>query len=201
MGGHPAREGQRVVNHASHNADARVADGQASHQAHDKHEGHSPEMFRDRLWVSLVLTVPILYFSTQFQEWFGYEAVTFSGVQWVNPVLATVLFFYAGIVFLKGGFRELRDRAPGMMTLISIAITVAYVYSLAVSLGLDGEPFYWELATLLDVMLLGHWIEMRSVQSASRALEHLASMVPSVAHRLGADGSVEDVPVADLARR
>ena len=186
------------MNHASHDDGARIADGQMSHQAHDKHEGHSPEMFRDRLWVSLVLTVPILYFSTQFQEWFGYEAATFSGVEWVNPVLATVLFFYAGIVFLKGGYRELRDRAPGMMTLISIAITVAYVYSLAVSLGLDGEPFYWELATLLDVMLLGHWIEMRSVQSASRALEHLASMVPSVAHRVSADGSVEDAPVSAL---
>ncbi|MGZ5385435.1 MAG: heavy metal translocating P-type ATPase, partial [Acidimicrobiia bacterium] len=160
--------------------------------------GHSPEMFRDRLWVSLALTVPILYFSTQIQEWFGYEAVTFGGDQWVNPILATVLFFYAGIVFLRGGYRELRDRVPGMMTLISIAITVAYVYSVAVSLGLDGMPFYWELATLLDVMLLGHWIEMRSIKSASRALEHLASMVPDLAHRIGSGGSVEDVPVADL---
>ena len=186
------------MNHVSHNDGARITDGHMSHQAHDKHEGHSPEMFRDRLWVSLVLTVPILYFSTLFQEWFGYEAATFGGVEWVNPVLATVLFFYAGIVFLKGGYRELRDRAPGMMTLISIAITVAYIYSLAVSLGLDGEPFYWELATLLDVMLLGHWIEMRSVQSASRALEDLASMVPSVAHRVSADGSVEDAPVSAL---
>jgi len=170
----------------------------SEHEGHDKHEGHSPEMFRDRLWVSLALTVPILYFSTQIQEWFGYQAATFTGDQWVNPILATVLFFYAGIVFLRGGYRELRDRVPGMMTLISIAITVAYAYSLAVSLGLDGKPFYWELATLLDVMLLGHWIEMRSIQSASRALEHLASMVPSVAHRIGTSGSVEDVPVVDL---
>ena len=165
---------------------------------HDKHEGHSPEMFRDRLWASLLLTVPILYFSTQFQEWFGYRAIDFPGVTLVNPVLATVLFVYGGLVFLKGGRAELRDRVPGMMTLISIAITVAYVYSMAVSFGLDGEPFFWELATLLDVMLLGHWMEMRSVQSASRALEHLASMVPSNAHRLMPDGATLDVPVSDL---
>ena len=166
---------------------------------HDKHEGHSPEMFRDRLWVSLVLTVPILYFSTQIQDWFGYQAIEFTGVGWVNPVLATVLFVYGGTVFLKGGLSELRNRLPGMMTLISIAITVAYVYSLAVSLGLDGKPFFWELATLLDVMLLGHWMEMRSVQSAGRALEDLASMVPSVAHRLTASGATEDADVTDLS--
>jgi Cu2+-exporting ATPase len=187
------------MDHTGHHAVPPTMAGHGADHGHDKHEGHSPEMFRDRLWVSLALTVPILYFSTQIQEWFGYKAVTFGGDQWVNPILATVLFFYAGIVFLRGGYRELKDRVPGMMTLISIAITVAYVYSLAVSLGLDGMPFYWELATLLDVMLLGHWMEMRSVQSAGRALEHLASMVPDVAHRIGSGGSVEDVPVAELA--
>ncbi|MDF1596349.1 MAG: heavy metal translocating P-type ATPase [Acidimicrobiia bacterium] len=186
------------MTHSGHDPVVPTTAGDDANQSHDKHEGHSPEMFRDRLWVSLALTVPILYFSTQIQEWFGYQAVTFPGDAWVSPILATVLFFYGGIVFLRGGYRELRDRVPGMMVLISIAITVAYVYSVAVSLGLDGKPFYWELATLLDVMLLGHWMEMRSVQSASRALEHLASMVPSVAHRVGVDGAVGDVPVADL---
>lgn len=165
---------------------------------HDKHEGHSPDMFRDRLAVSLALTVPILYLSEQFQDWFGYEAVSFPGDGLVVPILSTILFVYAGSVFLQGGYRELRDRAPGMMTLISLAITVAYVYSLAVSLGLSGKPFYWELATLLDVMLLGHWIEMRSIQSASRALEHLAAMVPDTAHRVTDDGSIAEVPVASL---
>ncbi len=169
-----------------------------THEGHDKHEGHTPEMFRDRLWVSLLLTVPILYFSEQIQAWFGFEAIDFPGRSWVNPILATVLFFYAGIVFLRGGRHELKARAPGMMILISLAITVAYVYSLAVSLGLDGDPFYWELATLLDVMLLGHWMEMRSVQTASRALEELAELVPSTAHRLEADGSVVDVAVESL---
>ena len=155
-------------------------------------------MFRDRLWVSLILTVPILYFSEQIQEWFGYEAVSFPGRDWVNPVLATILFAYAGSVFLQGGLRELRSRTPGMMTLISIAISVAYLYSLAVSLGVDGTPFYWELATLLDVMLLGHWMEMRSVQSASRALDHLAAMVPSVVHIIDDAGQIEDGDVADV---
>ena len=165
----------------------------------DRHEGHKPEMFRDRLLVSLVLTGPILYFSDQIQEWFSYEAVSFPGDSLVSPVLATVLFVYAGGLFLRGGLREFRARQPGMDTLISMAITVAYGYSVAVSLGVEGDDFYWELATLLDVMLVGHWIEMRSVQSASRALEHLADMVPTIAHRVASDGSVEDVPVASVS--
>ena len=165
---------------------------------HDKHEGHSPAMFRDRLWASLALTSPILYFSEQIQDWFSYEAVSFTGSDWVSPVLATFLFVYAGSVFLKGAERELRDRLPGMMTLISLAISVAYLYSIAVSLGLDGKPFYWELATLLDVMLLGHWMEMKSIQSASTALEHLAAMVPQNAHLVAASGAVTDVLVTSL---
>lgn len=168
------------------------------HDGHDKHEGHNPEMFRDRLLVSLALTVPILYFSEQFQDWFNYRAAEFAGVGWINPILATFLFVYAGTVFLKGGRNEIRDRVPGMMTLIAIAISVAYFYSLAVSLGVEGEPFYWELATLLDVMLLGHWIEMRSVQSASKALDDLAAMVPTVAHLVDDSGSVTDVQVDSL---
>lgn len=180
-------------------AGAHGAPGHGSNGAHDKHEGHRPEMFRDRLGVSLILTVPILYLSTQFQNWFGYDAVEFPGDGLVSPLLATVLFVYAGSVFLQGGWREVRSRQPGMMVLISIAISVAYFFSLAVSLGFDGEPFYWELATLLDVMLLGHWIEMRSVQAASRALAHLAEMLPTVAHRLNDRGELEDVAVAGLS--
>ena len=183
---------------ASRAHDAHAEPGHDAPEGHDKHEGHSPEMFRDRLLLSLLLTVPILYLSTQIQDWFGYSAVEFSGDGWVNPILATVLFLYGGGVFLKGGARELAARLPGMMTLISLAISVAYAYSVAVSLGLEGKPFYWELATLLDVMLLGHWIEMRSVQSASAALEHLAEMVPQVAHLVRPDGTVHDIAVADL---
>jgi Cu2+-exporting ATPase len=177
------------------------AHGSASsvdHGAHDKHEGHSPDMFRDRLLFSLVLTVPILYFSPQIQEWFGYDALAFPGSELVAPLLATVLFFYGGGPFLKGAVREWRDRRPGMMTLIAVAITVAYTYSLAVTFGFPGDDFYWELATLIDVMLLGHWVEMRSVVSASSALDELAAMVPDVAHRIADDGSITDVPVAEL---
>ncbi len=190
------REHDAMAGHPGHVAGH---DSGTNHDAvsHDKHQGHTPQMFRDRLWVSLLLTVPILYFSEQIQIWFGYEAVDFPGSDWVNPVLATFLYFYAGSVFLRGGYREVKARRPGMMTLISIAISVAYFYSLAVSFGLDGDPFYWELATLLVVMLLGHWIEMRSVQAASTALHDLAGMVPATALRISGD-SVEEVDVASL---
>ncbi|HEX5631542.1 MAG TPA: heavy metal translocating P-type ATPase [Acidimicrobiia bacterium] len=176
----------------------RVTASEESTRAHDKHAGHTPEMFRDRLWISLVLTVPIVYLSGHFQEWFDYRAIEFPGDDLITPVAATVLFAYAGIVFLRGALGELRARVPGMMTLISLAITVAYGYSLAITFGLAGEPLYWELATLLDVMLLGHWLEMRSIVAASRALDHLAAMVPAVAHHVAPDGMVHDVPVDSL---
>jgi Cu2+-exporting ATPase len=181
--------------HGEHEADPASHD---EHAGHDKHAGHSPEMFRDRLLVSLLLTVPILYFSPQIQEWFGYEAVSFPGSEWVTTVLATLLFFYGGGPFLKGAAAEMRVRRPGMMTLITIAITVAYTYSVAVSFGFEGDDFYWELATLIDVMLLGHWIEMRSVVSASSALDELAAMVPDVAHRFDETGEITDVEVGEL---
>jgi Cu2+-exporting ATPase len=154
-------------------------------------------MFRDRFFVSLLLTLPILYFSEHLQDWFGYRAAQFPGSAWVNPVLGTILYFYGGLVFLKGALRELRARTPGMMTLIALGITAAYGYSLAVSLGLPGKPFYWELATLIDVMLLGHWLEMASVQAASRALEELSKLMPTTAHRIVGD-RIEDIPVSAL---
>ena len=172
--------------------------GHEGHGGHDKHEGHSPAMFRNRLWFSLVLTVPILYFSESFQGWFGYEAFAFPGVAWLVPILATAVFLYGGMPFLKGARHELADRAPAMMTLIALAITVAYGFSLAVSLGFEGTPFYWELATLIDVMLLGHWIEMGSIQNASRALDELTKLMPSVAHRYVDGGGTEDVSLDAL---
>src|SRR5690606_17997846 len=162
-----------------------------------KHAGHSPTMFRDRFWLSLVLTLPILYFSEQFQQWCSYSAASFPGSEWVNPVLGTILFFYGGLVFLQSARHEIAARRPGMMTLISLAITVAYVYSMAIAFGLPGMQFFWELATLIVIMLLGHWIEMASVQGASRALENLASLLPSVAHRYTENG-LEDVDVGEL---
>jgi len=192
--------GTGMTSHAPSNTDEHQhrSASSAEHGNHDKHEGHSPNMFRDRLLFSLVLTAPILYFSPQIQVWFGYGAVTFPGSGLITPVLASVLFFYGGGPFLKGAVREWRDRRPGMMTLIAVAITVAYTYSLAVTFGFPGDDFYWELATLIDVMLLGHWVEMRSIVSASSALDDLAAMVPDIAHRVEDDGSTIDVPVSDL---
>ena len=167
------------------------------HGGHDAHAHHSPEMFRDKFWFSLALTVPILYFSQEIQNWFGFQAVSFPGVEWVNPVLGTILFLYGGLVFLQGARHELADRQPGMMTLISLAIIVAYGYSMAVAFGAPGMSLFWELATLIVIMLLGHWLEMTSVQGASRALEHLASLVPNTATRIIA-GKTEVLPVSEL---
>jgi Cu2+-exporting ATPase len=166
------------------------------HQGHDKHSGHSLEMFKQRFFISLLLTLPILYLDPHFQEWFNYQAIKFPGSDWISPILSVVLYFYGGWVFIQGGWRELHSRI-GMMTLVALAITVAFIYSLAVTLGLPGMPFYWELATLIDVMLLGHWIEMASVQGASQALAHLAKLVPSVAHQVVGD-RIEDVLVSEL---
>ena len=166
---------------------------------HDTHAGHSPAMFRDRLLVSVLLTLPVLYFSSQLQAWLGYAAISFAGVAWVNPVFGTLLFFYGGAPFLRGARRELAERQPAMMTLIALAITVAYGFSMAVSFGLAGRPFFWELATLIDIMLLGHWLEMASVQGASRALQELTELVPNTAHRLLDNGRTEDVAVGQLS--
>jgi Cu2+-exporting ATPase len=156
-------------------------------------------MFRDRFWVCGALTVPILLLSGHVRAWLGLPPLRFPGSEWVAPVLASVVYVYGAGPFVQGAVREVLRRSPGMMTLVALATTVAYVYSLAVTFGLPGEPFYWELATLVVVMLLGHWIEMRAVQGASRALEHLASLLPPVAHRVR-DGEVEDVPVEFLRR-
>ncbi|MGB8701821.1 MAG: heavy metal translocating P-type ATPase [Thermosynechococcaceae cyanobacterium] len=168
----------------------------ARHGGHDKHAGHSPEMFKRRFFICLLLTLPVLYFAPMFEHWFNYQAIQFLGVNLITPILSTIIYFYGGWVFLHGALDELRSKI-GMMTLVALAITVSYVYSLAVSLGLPGDSFYMELATLVDIMLLGHWIEMTSVQGASRALEHLANLVPSIAHKQ-IDGHVEDVPVSTL---
>src|SRR2546425_7594329 len=180
-----------------HDHHARPSGQQMDHGGHEKHAGHSPEIVRNRFFVSLVLTVPILYYEHLFQQWFGYRAMQFPGSEWITPVLAVVIFFYGGWPFVEGARRELAARQRGMMTLVALAISVAFTYSIAVSLGLAGMPFYWELATLVDVMLLGHWMEMLSVQGASRALEHLALLVPPIAHRV-TDRGTEDVPVSEL---
>ena len=156
--------------------------------------------FRRRFFVSLVLSVPVIVLAPMLQELLGVrEVLAFPGDRWLSAAFSTVVFFYGGWPFLKGLASELRKAAPGMMTLIAIAITAAYAYSIATVLGLQGEGFFWELVTLIDIMLVGHWIEMRSVMGASKALQELARLMPQEAHRVLDDGSVEDVPVGSLA--
>jgi Cu2+-exporting ATPase len=150
-------------------------------------------LFRRRFWVSLAISIPVLLYSPMIQEWFGFRMPAFPGSQWITPVLSTVIFFYGGLPFLQMAAPELRVRQPGMMTLISLAITVAFVYSLAAFLILAGETFFWELVTLIDIMLLGHWLEMRSVRQASGALQELAKLMPDTAERLLPDGTTEPV--------
>ncbi len=174
------------------------------HTTHDHggHRDHHAQMvadFRRRFWISLALTVPVLLLAPMIQAWLGLaEVLAFPGDRYVQLALASAVFFYGGWPFLQGIVREIRRRQPGMMTLIGLAISVAYIYSSLVALGLRGTVFFWELATLVDIMLLGHWIEMRSVMGASTALEALAKLMPAEAHRLRVDGSTEDVPVSDL---
>src|SRR5690554_3977245 len=191
---HPPERGAGA--HAAH--EAHIERGaHAAHAAHDKHAGHSVEMFRDRFWVSLLLTIPTLIWSDLLQGWFGYTAPSFPGSSLVPAVFGTAVFVYGGRVFLQGAVRELKDRLPGMMTLISLAITVAFVFSLAVTLGFRGMPLWWELATLVTVMLLGHWMEMRSIAQAGGALRELAKLLPDTAVRV-VDGRAEEVPVDAL---
>ncbi len=157
--------------------------------------------FKKRFWVSLVLTLPIAAFSPMLGGLLGYgEALDIPGRLPLLFALSTVVFFYGGWPFLKGGVDEVKKGQPGMMLLIGLAIVVAYVYSGLVTFGLPGKVFFWELASLIIIMLLGHWIEMRSVMSAQGAMQELAKLVPSTAHRLKEDGSTEDVPVSDLKR-
>ena len=165
--------------------------------SHDKHAGHSVAMFRDKFWLSLALTVPVVVLSQDIQDWFGYTIPTFPGIEYVPAIIGTVIFFYGGMVFLRGAQGELADRQPGMMTLISLAIVVAFVTSWAGTLGLFEVEIWWELATLITVMLLGHWLEMRSIAQAQGALSALAALLPDTAERVTASGT-EQVPISDL---
>lgn len=168
---------------------------------HQDHHAHMVADFRRRFWVSLVVTVPVLLLSPLIQSLLGIaDVIGFTGDTYVLWALSSVIFFYGGLPFLKGLYDELKSRNPGMMILIALAITVAYAYSSAVVFGLAGMVFFWELATLIDIMLLGHWIEMRSIMGASRALEELARLMPSDAHKVMPDGSLMDVPLNELVK-
>ncbi len=170
--------------------------GQPSIEDHSKHEGHSIKIFQRKFYVSLVLTVPILALSPFIQDIFRFS-LRFPHDSLVLLFLSSLIFFYGGLPFLSGAGKELKYRKPGMMTLISLAITVAYAYSLAVTFGLAGEVFFWELATLIDIMLLGHWLEMKSMMGASRALEKLSQLIPDKAHRLRGE-EIDEVNTSEL---
>ena len=176
-----------------------IGHARASHgSAHDEHAGHSVAMFRDKFWLSLALTIPVLIWSQDPQTWLGYQAPSFPGSNLVPAILGTVVFLYGGLVFLRGAVGELRDRQPGMMTLISLAIAVAFITSWAGTLGLFEVEIWWELATLITVMLLGHWLEMRSIAQARGALAALAELLPDTAERV-TDRGTATVTLAELA--
>ena len=181
MGGTTREEETVETHHDRHGADERSAhsgheghgahlghDAHPGHGGHDAHEGHSVAMFRDRFWLSLLLSVPVLLWSQMLQELLGYSAPSVPADRWIPLVFGTAVFVYGGSPFLRGGWNELRDRAPGMMLLISLAITVAFASSLASEAGLLDLDFWWELVLLIDVMLLGHWQEMKAIGQASR---------------------------------
>jgi Cu2+-exporting ATPase len=191
---HSEHHGQQDRNvHMDHTTHA----GHGDHQAHVDHTGHE-RMFRQKFWVSLVLSIPVLLFSPSIQTWLGFSLPAFTGDQWITPVFAVIVFLYGGIPFLQMAVPELKSRQPGMMTLISLAISVAFIYSLAALFLPTSTTFFWELVTLIDIMLLGHWIEMRSVRQASGALNELAKLMPDEAERVLPDGSTQSVAVSML---
>jgi Cu2+-exporting ATPase len=181
---------------------SRIHPGHGPHSGAPEHRDHHAHMvsdFRTRFWISLGLTLPIVVLSPMIQGFLGLgRTLRFPGDLYLLFVLASAVFFYGGHPFFRGLAGELKSRQPGMMTLIAVALTTAYVYSSAVVFGLTGSIFFWELATLVDIMLLGHWIELKSVMGASRALEELARLMPSEAHKLMPDGSLRDVPLGEL---
>jgi P-type Cu2+ transporter len=193
-------EHARMNHHDSHGEHDPASASSGDHvardaAAHDRHEGHSVAMFRDKFWLSLVLTLPIVFWSEDLQAWLGYSAPAFPGSEWIPPVLGTIVFLYGGLVFLRGARGELADRQPGMMTLISLAIVVAFVTSWAGTLGIFQVEIWWELATLITIMLLGHWLEMRSIAQARGALIALTELLPDSAELITA-GTTQVVPLS-----
>jgi Cu2+-exporting ATPase len=182
--------------HKEHESHQKGKHGMKGHD-HSMHHMHMIQDFKKRLWISLVITLPIVVLAPMIQGLLGYE-FRFEGDRYLQFALSSVVFFYGGWPFLKGMVEELKKKKPGMMTLIALAISVAYFYSSAVVFGLPGKIFFWELVSLIDIMLLGHWIEMKSVMGASNALQELAKMMPSEARRIKENGETEDVPIAEL---
>jgi len=187
----------------THEAHGRAADPHAGHKMskshgnHDRHAGHSVAMFRDKFWLSFALTIPVVFWSMDVQHWLGYAAPSFPGSRFIPAILGTVAFVYGGLVFIRGAWGELADRKPGMMTLISLAIIVAFGTSLAATLGLFEIEVWWELASLITIMVLGHWLEMRAISQARGALDALAALLPDTAERVSGS-ETQTVAVSEL---
>ena len=191
------------MNNMSHSDHQAMTDPHTGHKmsdmqgSHDRHAGHSVAMFRDKFWLSFALTIPVVFWSTDVQHWLGYTALSFPGSKFIPAILGTVVFVYGGLVFVRGAWGELADRKPGMMTLISLAIVVAFGTSLAATFGLFEIDVWWELASLITIMVLGHWLEMRAISQARGALNALAALLPDTAERVnGAD--TQSVPLSEL---
>ena len=181
---------QMISTHAGH----KMPD---AHGTHNRHAGHSVAMFRDKFWLSFALTIPVVIWSTDVQHWLGYTAPSFSGSKFVPPILGTAVFVYGGLVFIRGAWGELADRKPGMMTLISLAIVVAFGTSLAGTFGIFEIEVWWELASLITIMVLGHWLEMKAVSQAQGALNALAALLPDAAERING-AEIQTVPLSEL---
>src|SRR5271155_3945187 len=191
------------MDHMTHEGHRQAAEPHAgskmsgAHGNHDRHAGHSVAMFRDKFWLSFALTIPVVFWSTDVQNWLGYTAPTFPSSKFIPAILGTVVFIYGGLVFIRGASTELADHKPGMMTLISLAIIVAFGTSIAATFGLFEIDVWWEVATLITIMVLGHWLEMRAISQARGALNALAALLPDTAERVrGAE--TQSVPLSEL---
>ena len=188
------------LTHENHEEASKAQDGYKmphDHQGHDRHAGHSVAMFRDKFWLSFALTIPTVIWSPDVQHWLGYTAPSFPGSRFIPAILGTIVFVYGGLVFVRGARAELADHKPGMMTLISLAIIVAFGTSLAATFGLFEIDVWWELASLITIMVLGHWLEMRAISQARGALNALAALLPDTAERVNG-AEVQTVPLAEL---
>jgi P-type Cu2+ transporter len=191
------------MEHMTHKDHGQASDPHAGHKMsdvhgrHDRHAGHSVAMFRDKFWLSFALTIPVVFWSTDVQHWLGYTAPSFPGSKFVPAILGTIVFVYGGLVFVRGAWGELADRKPGMMTLISLAIVVAFGTSLAATFGLFEIDVWWEVASLITIMVLGHWLEMRAISQARGALNALAALLPDTAERVNGTDT-QSVPLSEL---
>src|SRR5580704_10516852 len=192
-----------TMDNMSHNDHGLASDSYAGHKmpdmhgSHDRHAGHSVAMFRDKFWLCFGLTIPVVFWSSDVQRWLGYTAPSFPGSKFIPAILGTVVFVYGGLVFVRGAWGELADHKPGMMTLISLAIIVAFGTSLAATFGLFEIDVWWEVASLITIMVLGHWLEMRAISQARGALNALAALLPDSAE-LVKGTEIQSVPLSEL---